>query len=102
MLIVKRGKSKDGTGEWHFYKAAVVEKLSKYNEISEVLNRIIEEKIKAIVVAPESTATWWYNLKDLSIDSITLGKARKVCNRGKQKLPYIGRLEAHLIDQRDR
>ena len=66
------------------------------------LNRIKEEKIKAIVVAPESTATWWYNLKDLSIDSITLGKARKVCNRGKQKLPYIGRLEAHLIDQRDR
>ena len=61
------------------------------------LNRIKEE-IKAIVVAP----TWWYNLKDLSIDSITLGKARKVCNRGKQKLPYIGRLEAHLIDQRDR
>ena len=66
------------------------------------LNRIKEEKIKAIVVAPESTATWWYNLKDLSIDSITLGKARKVCNRGKQKLPYIGRLEAHLIDQKDR
>ena len=29
-------------------------------------------------------------------------KARRVCNRGKQKLPYIGRLEAHLIDQRDR
>ena len=66
------------------------------------LNRIKEEKIKAIGVAPESTATWWYNLKDLSIDSITLGKARKVCNEGKQKLPYIGRLEAHLIDQRDR
>ena len=66
------------------------------------LNRIKEEKIKAIMMAPESTAAWWYNLKDLSIDSITLDKTRKVCNGGKQKLPYIGRLEAHLIDQRDR
>ena len=40
-----RGKSKDGTGEWH-HKTLVVEKLYKFEENSEVLNRIIAEKNK--------------------------------------------------------
>ena len=44
MDLYWRGKSKDGTGEWHFYKTTVLERLSKYEENSEVLNRIIAEK----------------------------------------------------------
>ena len=39
-----RGKSKDGVGEWHFYKTSVLEKLGKYKENSKVLNRMLSNK----------------------------------------------------------
>ena len=39
-----RGKSKDGTGEWHFFKTTVLERLVKCEENSEVLHRILSKK----------------------------------------------------------
>ena len=39
-----REKSKEGLGEWHFYKVSVIENLRKYNGKSEVLQRIMNEK----------------------------------------------------------
>ena len=44
MDLYWRDKSKDGLGEWHFFKTSVVEKLKKYEDNSEVLNRILTKK----------------------------------------------------------
>ena len=44
MDLYWRGTSQDGLGEWHFFKTSVVEKLRKYDDNSEVLHRIINEK----------------------------------------------------------
>lgn len=44
MDLYWRGKSQDGLGEWHFFKTSVVEKLRKYDENSEVIHRILNEK----------------------------------------------------------
>ena len=44
MDLYWRSKSKDGLGDWHFLKTSVVEKLKKYDENSEVLHRILNQK----------------------------------------------------------
>ena len=41
-----REKSHDGVGVWHFFRTSVMEKLPKYEENSEVLDRMLGRKNK--------------------------------------------------------
>ena len=44
MDLYWRSKTKDGLGDWHFFRTTVLERLKKHDEGSEVLDRILKKR----------------------------------------------------------